>query len=45
MDPDGELVWDNTTIVFEFSNGKRVAFSNSEWADMCSAGENYVEVE
>lgn len=44
MHSDGDLEWNDTTIVFEFSNGKRVAFSNSEWAFISAAGDNYKEV-
>jgi len=32
-------------IVLEFSNGKKVSLSNSEWAFISIAGENYKDVE
>ena len=41
---DGDLEYSFTTIVFEFSNGKRVTFSSSEWSFISAAGENYKEV-
>jgi hypothetical protein len=40
----GDLDWSNILIVFEFSNGKKVAFSNSEWASISAVGEKYKEV-
>lgn len=41
---DTDISYDSETIVFEFTGGARVYFSNSEWASFGSAGENYKEL-